>query len=146
MQLGDPLEGLLHDATEAYLSDIPAPLKRKFPDVYLYDHEIDALFRKQFSLPPTKSEECDKADKLALFIEAYWLSPSEGKIYYDPWNLRDKALEYKELFKPVCYSPCDAKECFRYYYRKLALIHPNVPQLPKQSPILRSNFALSLQK
>lgn len=94
--LGDPLEGLLHDATEAYLSDVPAPLKQFLPDWQKLDNRIDGALREYFRLPNKKTEGCKKADWLALFIEAYDLLPSRGEIFYDPNGLRQEALKLRE--------------------------------------------------
>jgi hypothetical protein len=94
--LGDPREGLLHDATEAYLSDVPAPFKQFLPDWKKIDDRLDSALREQFQLPPTKTEGCRKADWLALFIEAYFLLPSKGEIFHDPNGLRKEALRLIE--------------------------------------------------
>lgn len=89
---GDPLEGLLHDGTEAYLSDVPAPFKQFFPDLQKYDKEMDRLLRLQYGLPEEKTEACKRADWLALFMEAALFMPSRGENYPDPHNLRAEAL------------------------------------------------------
>lgn len=87
----DPLEGLLHDGTEAYLSDVPAPIKQLLPDWQVLDNRVEAALREYFGLPVKKSKACKKADWIALFIEAYWLMPSRGETYLDPMNMREVA-------------------------------------------------------
>jgi len=90
--LGDPFEGLMHDCTEAYLSDIPAPFKQFLPDLVEIDDNLEAELRKQHDLPHPRTVGCKTADWLALFIEAYYLLPSKGADFKDPQDLRDKAL------------------------------------------------------
>ena len=89
---GDPLEGLLHDATEAYLSDVPAPFKHVLPDWKAVDARVELAMRKHFRLPLAKTAYCQEADWLALFIEAKQLVLGEGADFADPHGLRDKAL------------------------------------------------------
>lgn len=76
--LGDPLEGLLHDATEAYLSDVISPHKPLMPDWKVLDSGLETKVRQHFYLPERKTPGCTKADGLALYIEAYHLLPSKG--------------------------------------------------------------------
>ena len=64
--LGDPLEGLLHDAPEAYIGDMPTPFKQYFPDFMKMDHALDQAMRKQFKLPEEKTPGCCTADTIAL--------------------------------------------------------------------------------
>lgn len=45
-------EALMHDATEAYCQDIPAPLKRLLPDYKQMEEKIDAVIREKYGLPP----------------------------------------------------------------------------------------------
>jgi uncharacterized protein len=89
---GDPLEGLLHDGLEAYLSDVPSPFKHLLPDYKAIDVRLDTALRKAFALPLTKTAHCKEADWLALFIEAKQLVNGEGADFADPLNLRPKAL------------------------------------------------------
>lgn len=68
----DALWGLLHDATEAYLVDIPAPLKRsgKF-DAYLdFEKEMQTAICQRFSLPEKEPPSVKIADKIMLATEA----------------------------------------------------------------------------
>ena len=90
--LGNPFEGLMHDATEAYLSDIPAPFKKQLPDWQAIDKRLDTAMRKHYNLPETKTDGCRKADWLAVFIEAYFLIPEQGVDFEDPMKLRREAL------------------------------------------------------
>lgn len=102
---GDPYEGLLHDALEAFLTDIPSPWKHLFPDIKRFDDALEAKLRIWAGLPGAhKSAECKTADLLALFIEAYFLLPEQGADFHDPWNLRPRALELIERFniRPAC--------------------------------------------
>lgn len=134
--LGDPFEGLLHDASEAFLSDIPSPLKRKVPGLVTLDKEIDRACREFFDLPPTMTKECKLQDWCALFIEARWLLPSRGETFYDPYNLRPRAMEFFDRFRPICYDPVRAKAAWLSAYRTYAVTHPNVPKI---SPVTAKN-------
>jgi hypothetical protein len=100
---GDPREGLMHDGTEAYLSDVPAPFKPKLPDWRAVDAEVDTAMRLHFDIGP-KTPECKTADFLALFIEAYYLIPGRGEDFLDPQGLRTRALEILRVhrdFEPI---------------------------------------------
>jgi len=73
--LGVPmLHGLLHDAHEAYLKDIPTPLKRYLPEWYGFAaKQIDSAIYERLELPmPTEAEAevVHKADMIVAYIEA----------------------------------------------------------------------------
>lgn len=78
LELGDPLVGLLHDATEAYLSDIPKPFKQLLPEWQKIDDRLEALLATAFGLEYPWGEGCKKADMIALHIEAHSLIHSKG--------------------------------------------------------------------
>ena len=68
----DALWGLLHDASEAYLVDIPAPLKRsgKF-DIYKEYEKLNMkAICERFNLSIEEPESIAKADKVLLATEA----------------------------------------------------------------------------
>jgi 5'-deoxynucleotidase YfbR-like HD superfamily hydrolase len=68
----DALWGLLHDASEAYLVDVPRPLKRsgKF-DAYLeFEANMQKAICKRFGLPEVEPPSVKKADKILLATEA----------------------------------------------------------------------------
>ncbi|MGA3099667.1 MAG: HD family hydrolase [Bryobacteraceae bacterium] len=68
---GDALWGLLHDASEAYLCDLPAPIKRD-PEMSFYRIAEDRLMRticRKFGLPPEMPQSVMAADRLALATE-----------------------------------------------------------------------------
>lgn len=93
LDLGNPLEGLLHDGTEAYLSDVPAPFKQCLPDWRAIDARLETELRKTYGLPEKKTDGCKTADWYALFMEAYTLLPGQGEDFMDPLNLRPVALD-----------------------------------------------------
>ncbi len=93
---GDPYEGILHDATESILPDVSAPFKQLFPDLRAVDKQFEATLRDHFGLGPEKSQECVKADWLALFIESAQILPNRGVDFEDPYNFRPEALKLRE--------------------------------------------------
>lgn len=112
LKWGDPMEALLHDGTEAYWCDIPAPFKQLLPDWRGVDTFLEAELRQQFKLNPVKSLGVKRADWYMLFIEAYWLLPDSGECFTDPENMRPAALELKDKYKPECFFPGQAKRVF----------------------------------
>lgn len=82
------LAGLLHDASEAYLGDMPSPFKKLMPDYKRLEsnlmHSIAKKFRFQYPLDP----EIKKADASALSEE--WntlvMCDPETDQYADYWN------------------------------------------------------------
>ncbi len=67
----DALWGLLHDAAEAYLCDLPAPVKRA-PQMWFYRTSEALLIRAiacRFGLPPEAPESVKQADSVALATE-----------------------------------------------------------------------------
>jgi hypothetical protein len=79
LNLGDPLQGLLHDATEAYLSDVPKPFKAYLPDWQNVDTRLEAYLAEWAGIDFPYDPGCKEADMLALFIEARELLESKGR-------------------------------------------------------------------
>jgi hypothetical protein len=69
------LEALLHDASEAYLKDLPSPLKRLLPDYQMIERRVDAVIRAKFELPFDKSPAVKIADRIMLATERRDLMP-----------------------------------------------------------------------
>lgn len=110
----DALAGLLHDASEAYLVDIPAPLKRsgKF-DAYLeFEKAMQDVICKKFSLLEAEPESVKKADKLILATEARDM-------------LLKKRSDWIYPFEPLPFTilpmmPKEAEACFIARFFELA--------------------------
>lgn len=67
------LEGLLHDAAEAYIGDLTSPLKSLLPGIGAIERRIDAVIREKFELPAQISQEVAAADIRALAGESMQL-------------------------------------------------------------------------
>jgi 5'-deoxynucleotidase YfbR-like HD superfamily hydrolase len=68
----DALWGLLHDASEAYLVDVPRPLKRsgKFQAYIDFEKKMQEAVCKRFGLPYQEPASVKKADSILLATEA----------------------------------------------------------------------------
>lgn len=117
------LEGLLHDANEAYLPDVPSPYKQLLPDLRKLEMHVDAAMRLHFGLPPAKSAACTHADTLAVIIEAYDLLPSRGtgELWQPLEMYREAALQLRvdPRFRVRGLYPRQAEKEFLQMYEEL---------------------------
>lgn len=90
------LQALLHDATEAYICDIPTPFKRLMPQYKALEDDLwDAIslrFRVPFDLHPSVKA----ADTCMLMTERDYL-----KNQFDPWNEVYEATPRLMNWKPM---------------------------------------------
>jgi len=78
------LWGLLHDAAEAYVGDVSAPLKQLLPEYKLIEREIEFHLWRQFGLEGELPPEVKHADLVALAMEQRDLMPADA-----PWAVLD---------------------------------------------------------
>ncbi len=66
------LAGLLHDAPEVFLTDIPSPLKSLLPDYKVVEERFESVMTKAFGLPDgwAKDPALKLADIMVLYKEA----------------------------------------------------------------------------
>jgi hypothetical protein len=113
LKLGNPKEGLLHDAVEAYMTDVVSPWKPLIPDWKTWDKHLDRAMRAQYGLPPVMTPGAKEADWLALFIEAWYLLPSRGEGWEDPTGARPRALALVDQgWRPASLYPPEALKAF----------------------------------
>lgn len=117
--------GLLHDASEAYIADIPSPFK---PLIIGYedleDHIMKRVWRK-FGVPLELVEERYKevkhADMLMLCAEARNIKKSKGELFSEVFKpffeLADKDERLSKM--PYHISPAIASNLFRKIFRQL---------------------------
>ena len=102
----DALWGLLHDASEAYLVDVPAPLKQ-LPEFAAYrraEERLQALIMERFGLSAQQPASVTAADLQLLMIEMRELFDIEPGM---------------AVAETKCWSPAVAEERFLERFRQL---------------------------
>ena len=117
---GDKFEGLMHDAHEAYFSDLASPWKAVVPDYKKREKSLEAAMRKQFGLAPTISETVKKADWVALFIEAKNLLNGSLDGWEAPEGVKELAAELGKEIEPNCWIPREAEKMFLQVYNAIS--------------------------
>lgn len=109
------LYGLLHDASEAYLCDVPRPLKHRFKDYIEWEKILTDIILEKLcgSVPNDKLwNKVMIADNTMLSIEASELSSSRGKNW-----ICGESFEYYE--KIYCWGPETAERKFLEIFEEL---------------------------
>lgn len=103
------LQALLHDAGEAYLVDVPRPIKLKCPDYKAIENTVEAALRKQFELPhplPNWLQELDmrmlKTERDVMVQGNFpWvcdeLQPLE-QVTFKFWQPEEAKLKFKDAY------------------------------------------------
>ena len=65
------LEGLLHDASEAYLADLPRPVKAGLPEYKAIEARVERVIAEKFGLPFPMAPEVKAADQALLKHEVF---------------------------------------------------------------------------
>jgi 5'-deoxynucleotidase YfbR-like HD superfamily hydrolase len=114
------LYGLLHDAAEAYINDLPSPVKH-IPEIHaviskLEDSLMQTIYKAINIDPPTEEEELivKIADKHQQAIEAYNFMYSRGK----DWNLPEVTFKKLQEFEDPLVS-VKAYDLFLDYFEIL---------------------------
>lgn len=112
------LAGLLHDAAEAYLGDVSAPLKMLLPDYKAIEGEVEAAVLGKFGLPATLPPQVKHADRLALAIEQRSLMPAHSDVW-DCETHPDFAVMVNLHGAFVPLGPVVARDLFMGRFREL---------------------------
>ncbi len=97
------LQGLLHDATEAYLGDITRPVKRLLPEYQALEDRVWRAIAARFGVPEEMAPEVKAADNDVLLAEKSVLFAR------DPgWTVPGKPADV-----PIfCFDHADAEDLF----------------------------------
>lgn len=114
------LGALLHDASEAYLTDIPRPLKRQpmFAAYREAEHTLQRMIWAHFDVPDyaIDVEAIEIADALALIIEMRELMPSMVTTEWTDAQVKRVPAKYsailKRPFEHVPSTPADSEAAF----------------------------------
>lgn len=99
------LQALLHDATEAYLVDVPKPIKPLLFGYEEIESKVWAAVAERFGVPVEMHESVHRADIAVLLAEKeQLLGPSPM-----PWLIDGQAAPTGEL---ACFAPHDARTLF----------------------------------
>lgn len=111
------LAGLLHDATEAYLGDIPSPIKQYLPDYRRLEASFEAALSEKFGLTDVDWKAVKAADIDALYTEAHFLIASEGR----DWTFFQGPVKHSVRYDlaPMCLPPQEAYKLFMGLFYKL---------------------------
>lgn len=124
----DALWGLLHDASETYLVDVPRPLKRsgKLQGYIDMEHKMQEAICRRFGLPLAEPPSVKKADTALLATEARdlmsplhseWEQPVEPLPFLiEPWDhKRAKDMFMKRFFELT--TGDSAKHHYEHYLK-----------------------------
>lgn len=112
--VANPLEGLLHDASEAYITDLPSPVKHQLPDYKKIEVKIMKAVCKKFGLAYPMSSDVKDADIAQLKTEARHLLRTRGASWTGNWK-SDRM--YGTI--PMIFPPEEAKKLFLSRFKEI---------------------------
>jgi len=92
--------GLLHDAAEAYLPDVAAPIKHLLTGFRDIEGRVLRVIADRFGLPwpePAFVKEIDA--EMVPLEKAYIMQPAEW------WTVREPRLDLRKMIRPECWGP-----------------------------------------
>lgn len=105
---------LLHDAAEAYLSDVVRPIKKQLPDYVTVENRLLNVIFERFGVDPVWPVEVVNADSRILHDErAALLKPSP-----QPWAGYIEAMTPLDV-KIECWSPEQAADMYLLAFQEL---------------------------
>ncbi|MDE3022314.1 MAG: hypothetical protein KGI54_10675 [Pseudomonadota bacterium] len=110
--IDEKLAGLLHDAAEAYLSDIPSPVKDCLPEYKTIERNLQTVINKKFGVN-TFTESVKRCDQDATYTEAYYLLKTKGRDWVP------KHFTPKDRYKPMNFPPAEAFKLFMSWHKEL---------------------------
>lgn len=124
------LYGLLHDAAEAYINDLPSPVKH-IPEIHaviskLEDKLMLTIYEALGIRPPTEEEEkiVKIADKIQQAVEAYNFMYSRGH----DWNLPKVTFKKLQEFE----QPLTSVKAYDLYLNYFEILLEKVKNLDNQ--------------
>lgn len=114
------MEALFHDAAEAYLKDIPTPLKALLPEYRVIEERLSRVIRKRFGLPEDLAPEIKAADLQLLATERRDLMTFRRD---SDWPCLDGVQPLDRTISAV--GPQAARQLFRDRFLQLALDDEN---------------------
>lgn len=80
------LEGLLHDGVEAFMADVPSPLKRMLPGYIELEHRAEADMCKRFGIKFPFHPSIKEADIRVFLAERRDMQPCVKEICYEGYE------------------------------------------------------------
>lgn len=114
----DALWGLLHDAAEAYVGDVPRPLKELLPDYREIEKHVEKEVLAKLGLEGPKPASVKHADLVLLATEQRDLMPPHD----DTWALTEDIEPLPKRIVPM--SPYWARVHFIQRYSELVKVMP----------------------
>lgn len=114
------LWGLLHDATEAYLVDVPRPVKRSMPGYREHEDRLSRVIAERFGLPWPMPEAVKLADNRMLMCEREHLLVEPERHWDAPiqMGVDQGCRKFPTVLLP-CWSPDDARGAFLSRFSEL---------------------------
>lgn len=110
------LQALLHDASEAYLTDIASPVKQYLSNYKELEKVVMEAIATRYSFEWPMSEETSFADLTMLSDEARLLMPGQG-VNWNMWDSIERPLQ--RFFSLSCWLPLTAKSMFLTRFTEL---------------------------
>ena len=103
------LWGLLHDAAEAYVADLPAPIKEELPEYKRIENNILKIICKKYGLPIKEPEEVKKYDLVVRATEMrdlmshnpYKYTVKPLRTILEPWTQKQAEKMYLDVFNSL---------------------------------------------
>lgn len=108
------LSALLHDASEAYLMDIPRPIKQRLSNYKEIENGLMKLIAKKFGFEYPLHDKIKEVDETMLQLEWDFLMLNKGSWKFEvrnEWQTRDDFLRMFKYYTLLLNSEQEAEVC-----------------------------------